>query len=1015
MADSGDDHPQKKRRVTRACDQCRRRRIKCEAYPRAQLDAPCVICTEAGNATQCTFSRPAKKRGPQAGKAKSLEDRCAAFERLVGYLLPIVPSLEAHVEAFAAASGAPASGVSPSPDGPTPSSSSTSLTSSDALQAAYTASRIPDLMDSVLPPLVPAREAAKLASKRGAGAARANSSSGADAQSAHPLKKDEEPPHPHPHPPPFFGVPPGGFAPSLSDPHAFGPGTAALPFPAAGTGTGAGAGPLALQALADAAVPDFDPRPHAHAHAHAEGGQGGGAGKGRAAAEEGAPFTVPDLPSEGTRNALLDLYFSHVGQTCLPMLDKSRFLRWSAHLPPRGGSAGGASSSSTAPAAQQPPPALALPPALYLSVFALSASYLPPSSPLAHSTHPPHVWARAARAHLLRDVLLLGDGGGEGVTLETCQAAVFPAAALLRLKTVHSVLVVHALASLRVGRAPLAAPEDWDVPPLPRDEVENWDLWRADKGTGELWDDNALLTFSRLSQLCHIALAVLRHDVCPLRRRGGDGEGLAAREHARMELVAALRAWEDALEEDLRLGLGRAGAGAGAGTSTGTGEGADRVAQRARWTVEMQMLAAALYLKLRPHPSFASVAPDPVPHALGLVTHVLSRFRTSFTLLRSLPTLDATLHLVSRALFDQADYAPHHHDAVLRAYDEMGRVWPTARSSWVELATKVDEHKRELGLLRGIHPTTSSHPTSFSAPAPAPVPAPAPAPIAEPFQAFLGFSHALGPQRADAQTVLDFGSWDQTDLLVSLGLVMDPAGAATGAAGAFAQGGGGGGGGAETGPGGGAGAWQPLEGWGDPNAGAGAAAAAAAGPIPLQLPIEGVFGGTFPHAQTGGGGGVGGTGMDIHMSTSGSSGTSAYFASPLHPHQAPEQQQQQQPHAMAISPPSSSSASQPPPPPPGPGPAPTPAHAHVPALAAAQALSSLPGAPSPFPSAAPSPAAGGSFAQAPEAAADGMGTDLLTRWLDRGSLGFAAAAPAGGPAATATGTAADGVAAGGSA
>lgn len=412
--------------------------------------------------------------------------------------------------------------------------------------------------------------------------------------------------------------------------------------------------------------------------------------------------------------------------------------------------------------------------------------------------------------------------------------------------------------------------------------------------------------------------------------------------------------------------------------------------------------------------------------------------------MRSLPTLDATLHLVSRALFDQADYAPHHHDAVLRAYDEMGRVWPTARSSWAELATKVDEHKRELGLLRGaltfprliphtkpchrsdaaltsgvpagIHPTTSSHPTSFSAPAPAPVPAPAPAPIAEPFQAFLGFSHALGPQRADAQTVLDFGSWDQTDLLVSLGLVMDPAGAATGAAGAFAQGGGGGGGGAETGPGGGAGAWQPLEGWGDPNAGAGAAAAAAAGPIPLPLPIEGVFGGTFPHAQTGGGGGVGGTGMDIHISTSGSSGTSAYFASPLHPHQAPEQQQQQQPHAMAISPPSSSSVSQPPPPPPpAPGPAPAPAPAHAPTLAAAQALSSLPGAPSPFPSAAPSPAAGGSFAQAPETPADGMGTDLLTRWLDRGSLGFAAAAPTGGPAATGTGTAADGVAAGGSA
>ncbi|GAA5845931.1 hypothetical protein JCM9279_002428, partial [Rhodotorula babjevae] len=209
MADSDGDHPQKKRRVTRACDQCRRRRIKCEAYPRAQLDAPCVICTEAGHADGCTFSRPAKKRGPQAGKAKSLEERCSAFERLLGYLLPLVPSLEAHVETFVALNPSAASAFSPSPDGPSSSTSrhpaaaiDQSMTAADAHQATYAASRIPDLMDSVLPPLVPAREAAKAAASAAsssAAAKRASSSAptgaGAAAGASAERPKDEDAPH----------------------------------------------------------------------------------------------------------------------------------------------------------------------------------------------------------------------------------------------------------------------------------------------------------------------------------------------------------------------------------------------------------------------------------------------------------------------------------------------------------------------------------------------------------------------------------------------------------------------------------------------------------------------------------------------------------------------------------------------------------------------------------------------------------------------------------------------------
>jgi hypothetical protein len=72
---------------------CRRRRIKCESYPRAAIDAPCVICTDAGNASECTYSRPTRKRGPQAGRAKSLEDKINTFERLMVRFFPPSPSI----------------------------------------------------------------------------------------------------------------------------------------------------------------------------------------------------------------------------------------------------------------------------------------------------------------------------------------------------------------------------------------------------------------------------------------------------------------------------------------------------------------------------------------------------------------------------------------------------------------------------------------------------------------------------------------------------------------------------------------------------------------------------------------------------------------------------------------------------------------------------------------------------------------------------------------------------------
>ena len=59
-----------------------------------------------------------------------------------------------------------------------------------------------------------------------------------------------------------------------------------------------------------------------------------------------------------------------------------------------------------------------------------------------------------------------------------------------RLKTLHSVLIIHFLLSLRLDRLPLSSAllQDYEreILPPPTDEVENWDLWRSDKTAGEL-------------------------------------------------------------------------------------------------------------------------------------------------------------------------------------------------------------------------------------------------------------------------------------------------------------------------------------------------------------------------------------------------------------------------------------------------------------------------------------------------------------------------------------------------
>jgi len=61
----GDDIPPRKRsKVSRACDQCRRKKIKCDAQSDTG-ESPCSSCARAN--TPCLFSRVPQKRGPSKG------------------------------------------------------------------------------------------------------------------------------------------------------------------------------------------------------------------------------------------------------------------------------------------------------------------------------------------------------------------------------------------------------------------------------------------------------------------------------------------------------------------------------------------------------------------------------------------------------------------------------------------------------------------------------------------------------------------------------------------------------------------------------------------------------------------------------------------------------------------------------------------------------------------------------------------------------------------------------------
>ncbi|KAL4245758.1 hypothetical protein ABKN59_001673 [Abortiporus biennis] len=73
-----------RRRSTRACDQCRRMKSKCEPANFAGTDV-CQACMSLG--IDCTFVGPSHKRGPPKGYILAMERRLAQVEGLLGAII----------------------------------------------------------------------------------------------------------------------------------------------------------------------------------------------------------------------------------------------------------------------------------------------------------------------------------------------------------------------------------------------------------------------------------------------------------------------------------------------------------------------------------------------------------------------------------------------------------------------------------------------------------------------------------------------------------------------------------------------------------------------------------------------------------------------------------------------------------------------------------------------------------------------------------------------------------------
>ncbi|KNG89730.1 hypothetical protein ANOM_001965 [Aspergillus nomiae NRRL 13137] len=79
-------HSNKRQRISRACDQCRRRKSKCDGE-----QPECAICRQAGR--RCTYQDNGRRRGLQTGYVKALET-------VLGIVFQQIPDSENAVQSF---------------------------------------------------------------------------------------------------------------------------------------------------------------------------------------------------------------------------------------------------------------------------------------------------------------------------------------------------------------------------------------------------------------------------------------------------------------------------------------------------------------------------------------------------------------------------------------------------------------------------------------------------------------------------------------------------------------------------------------------------------------------------------------------------------------------------------------------------------------------------------------------------------------------------------------------------
>ncbi|CAG8633823.1 15976_t:CDS:2, partial [Gigaspora rosea] len=75
----------KRRRVARACDSCRRKKVRCDGVQTSSDPPSCTNCKTYGY--ECSFIDAPKKRGPPKGYIEALETRLQRMESVLGNLV----------------------------------------------------------------------------------------------------------------------------------------------------------------------------------------------------------------------------------------------------------------------------------------------------------------------------------------------------------------------------------------------------------------------------------------------------------------------------------------------------------------------------------------------------------------------------------------------------------------------------------------------------------------------------------------------------------------------------------------------------------------------------------------------------------------------------------------------------------------------------------------------------------------------------------------------------------------